>query len=232
MLLYTARMNEKKCTRCLITKPYADFNKATRERDGLQDRCRQCNKEQAAAYRAAHPEKERDRHAKYHAENREAINARISQWQKDNRHICREKSKRFYHSNKEKERTRTDKWHASNQEWIKENNRKWRLKNIEYRKWYELQYFEQNKDRVYAKNAKKRALKRNATALWANQDKIRAIYAECIRLSKETGVVHHVDHVIPLASKVVCGLHCEQNLQILTATENLTKLNRFTPYSV
>ena len=45
-------------------------------------------------------------------------------------------------------------------------------------------------------------------------------YAEARRLSKETGVLHHVDHIVPLAKG---GLHCQTNLQVLTAVENIQK---------
>ena len=64
---------------------------------------------------------------------------------------------------------------------------------------------------------------------WASGAAIRAIYAEAKRLSKETGVPHHVDHVIPLQGEYVTGLHVETNLQILSASANLAKRNRFTP---
>jgi len=47
-------------------------------------------------------------------------------------------------------------------------------------------------------------------------------YAEARRLSRETGIPHHVDHIIPIAKG---GLHCQLNLQVLTATENLKKGN-------
>jgi hypothetical protein len=55
----------------------------------------------------------------------------------------------------------------------------------------------------------------------------RAIYREAQRLTAATGVAHHVDHEIPLQGVLVSGLHVHNNLQILTALENIKKRNRF-----
>jgi 5-methylcytosine-specific restriction endonuclease McrA len=52
------------------------------------------------------------------------------------------------------------------------------------------------------------------------KDAIILIYKEARRLTETTGVPHHVDHVKPLA---VGGRHHPENLQILTAQENLEK---------
>lgn len=51
-------------------------------------------------------------------------------------------------------------------------------------------------------------------------------YAEALRLTRETGIRHEVDHIYPLQSDVVCGLHCEANLRVITKFQNQSKKNR------
>lgn len=77
----------------------------------------------------------------------------------------------------------------------------------------------------YGGNARAKMLGRMPT--WADKKAIRAVYAEARRLTQETGIVHHVDHVIPLNGRDVSGLHVENNLQVLTDTENRRKHNHF-----
>jgi hypothetical protein len=75
-------------------------------------------------------------------------------------------------------------------------------------------------------NARNRRV-RQATPPWVDLDAIKAIYEECARLTRETGIVHHVDHQLPIAGKTVSGLHVHQNLQILMAEVNLAKSNKY-----
>ncbi len=77
-----------------------------------------------------------------------------------------------------------------------------------------------NKYMYFAKNARYKAAKLKATPNWANLIAIKEIYRTCPE-------GYHVDHIVPLQNDLVCGLHCEFNLQHLPASENLAKNNKF-----
>ena len=47
--------------------------------------------------------------------------------------------------------------------------------------------------------------------------------------NKLTGVKWEVDHIVPLASRIVCGLHAETNLRVVPKLVNRIKGNRFWP---
>ena len=65
-----------------------------------------------------------------------------------------------------------------------------------------------------------------ATPSWANKTKIDEIYKERDHLN-QSGILHHVDHIIPLNHPLVCGLHVESNLQVLLKEDNEFKNNTF-----
>lgn len=96
-------------------------------------------------------------------------------------------------------------------------------------------------DRLRSKTAERKALKRNwsrkrqmtlkqATPNWLSElDElfIKEIYHLAVLRSELLGIDYHVDHIMPLHGKHVCGLHTPDNLQLLPASENIKKNNSY-----
>lgn len=68
---------------------------------------------------------------------------------------------------------------------------------------------------------------RQATPPWADKVKIRAIYKEAKVMTRATGLVHSVDHIIPLRGEFVWGLHVETNLRVVLHEDNMKKGNTY-----
>jgi hypothetical protein len=77
---------------------------------------------------------------------------------------------------------------------------------------------------------RRRIILRLATPKWADPLKMAQMYAERDRLTRETGIVHHVDHIVPLQNPFVCGLNWEGNMRVITGYDNITKSNIFIPH--
>ena len=119
---------------------------------------------------------------------------------------CRGLSRNInYTNNKEKELAQCKKYKEENHDIIKEKDRI---------------YYTNHKKESFARSAKRRAIKLHALVSWANLAEISKIYKQCPE-------GYHVDHLIPLQGDLVCGLHCEHNLQYLLAKDNLSKGNKF-----
>ncbi len=67
-----------------------------------------------------------------------------------------------------------------------------------------------------------------AQPVWADRRAIERVYAEARRRRKE-GEDVHVDHIYPLCSPLICGLHIASNLRILPALDNMQKSNHEWP---
>ena len=93
-----------------------------------------------------------------------------------------------------------------------------------YKRKYE--WYNTVKGAQYIANHKDRFKDRTPKWLTSNHwQEMAGLYWQAKSLSDETGIMHHVDHIVPLRGKSVSGLHVPWNLQILTAAENYRKSN-------
>ena len=150
---------------------------------------------------------------------------RANRWHKENPEYGIEYRKR----NSAKITKRVENWQKENKTKVQENRAKWRCKNIQKSRDSSNHWKKNNKDKVCASTARYKAAKIKATPPWANEEAIKEIYFQCQQLSDLTGIDHEVDHIYPLNSAYMCGLHVENNLQILTTKENRKKGNRYWP---
>ena len=126
---------------------------------------------------------------------------------------------------KERRKEYLKKWRAENQEKIKtyratneEQKEKSRIRAKEWQK--------ANVGRTRARNTLRKKRVKQATPDWVSRKDLGEVYEQAYRLELQTGLKHHVDHIIPLVHDSVCGLHVPWNIQPIPALDNLKKGNK------
>ena len=131
-----------------------------------------------------------------------------------------QENKAYYQDNKDEILAHYQENKAERQVYYQEN----KVKILASQKVYGKAYREEHKAERNAHKARRRAIKIKATPKWLTKDH----YKQMLRWYEraiELGLT--VDHIIPLNSSVVCGLHVPWNMQLLTASENSSKGNKF-----
>jgi hypothetical protein len=201
----------KICNTCLVEKPISEFGPHHTAADGYNPKCKSCVSAYNREYRKRNREQFKAVQQKYRETHKEQAKQRTAQWIADNPERKQALDKQYYQQNRERELSNSKKRHQKNREANCERSKKWR---------------EDNPARVAANIAKRRANEKQATPGWANMTIIQSLYEEARSITETSGVAHQVDHIVPLNSEVVCGLHCEANLRIIPADENNAKNNK------
>lgn len=187
------------------------------------------------AWRAANPERTKAKQAEYRSAEcpvrrkermriwRTANLEKIEQYKKDNIERSRELERARNRRNPEARKIARDRHKKNNPEkykaviaaWVEANKEAILARRKEYRK--------QNLARYAAHAANRRSAKINATPAWADLEKIADMY----QLAASQGLT--VDHIVPLQSGLVCGLHWHGNMELISMKENIAKGNRHWP---
>lgn len=94
-------------------------------------------------------------------------------------------------------------------------------------------YTKDNKEAANVKSAQRRAHKLQRVPKWVDQEFEDLFISEAYDLARlrelSTNFKWQIDHQVPFISNFVCGLHCAENLCVISAKENLSKGNKYWP---
>ena len=106
--------------------------------------------------------------------------------------------------------SRAKEWSVNNRDRVNTTSQRYRERNKEQRKQTTKKWREANKGLSCYLANKRRAAKLRATPGWYEEPDVRQLYLSCLP-------THEVHHIVPLqGDEDVCGLHCKDNLIILT----------------
>lgn len=197
------------------------------ERQVSTANCLQCSRDSGKKYRIKEAEKIKIAHKKYYDQNKEKYKLYDKNHKINNREKLNKRQQKKYWENREKILEKQNLRRRENRVEINKKRREEYAKKPEVFREYARRSIKRNKHVNAANNAARRASKQKATPKWANKKLILEFYKLARLLSSQTGIKYHVDHVIPLIHNLVCGLHVENNLRVITAVENIKKKNQF-----
>lgn len=235
--LESAGLPLKTCTKCRLALDPSSFYRNAQARDGLLSRCKACQSAMTSKWWKDNPEWSRQRSAEWRSANPEKA-----------REVCSRSAKKAYAANPDKFKELAKAQRERDLDGARATSREYRKANPEKVKAILADYYKANADKIKARvkeraerlrvelrpaNAERAmrrvARKRQATPAWADRAAILALYEEAARLSQATGTPHNVDHIVPLQSKLVCGLHVPANMRVIPRADNQSKGNYWWP---
>jgi hypothetical protein len=215
----------KVCPTCRRVLPLPAFGKRPeRGRNAVRSKCKDCANVARKQARSSASSEDRERALEvarqWKRENRQRNNATKRAWEARNRDkvlACARKLQA--------------RWRATHRRLAVRRSLASRAKKAEVYKAYNRKWRKDNAARCRAKYKRYMAKKLNATPAWADESQIERVYQLCSRRNarKTRGVRWHVDHIVPLQSKRVCGLHVHVNRRVIPGALNISKGNRRWP---
>lgn len=234
----------KKCIKCNKLKSLDSFVKSKDSKDGRKGTCKACSNDRLQKRRTGVLDEElkefRELHRKRsELENRKGLCTACGQVftvAGNGRVSCQSCTNTYKRNNygTEAKKKKND-YYLEHKDAIQIKRAERYFNNPEYQQTYQKEYgpkwATENKGKRQAITRGYQASKLNATPKWVTKDmflEIERYYLEAVTITEKTGILMHVDHMVPLQGKTVCGLHVPWNLQVLTAIENCAKHNKLT----
>lgn len=190
--------------------------------------CRTCANRRSEEYRQRHPERIAADRSDYRDRNRDTLREKHRIYKELNPGL----DAAYYEANAERIKVQVRAYAKANRERIAAYTARRRETDPAFREALRIRHRawkRRNPHKVNADTARRQLRLRQAYTAWADDDLITEAYALAQLRTKQTGVAWEVDHIVPLNSNLVCGLHWEGNLQVIPAAANLAKKNFWWP---
>lgn len=225
----------KRCSKCGEFKAWSEFSKHKRRKDGYQSRCKNCENESHARYRAQNPDIIRERNKQYRSQNPDKCRELTKQWNIQNRDDVKRYRNLYYIRNRDEILEYQSRYRAENADAVHERIKRWRIRNFNKIREYQARYHTANRSKARANQHLRRARKRAAEGTHSAADmreqftrqKGICYYCDCklinpFKPKPKTTVkrIAHWEHIIPL---VRGGRNDLSNLVWACADCNLSK---------
>ena len=195
-------MQLKTCSKCGAEKDVTQFYKKTAAKSGLFSRCKDCCRKPSKPKIKLSEEERKKSRLLSQQKYRDRNKDRINQERREAYKI---------------DPIRRTEWSRLNTDKVRAYKQKWK---------------ERNKDNYITGDLARRTRMKNALPKFVTEfDRflINEIYDLARQRTKLLGIKFEVDHIVPIMSDIVCGLHSPDNLQIIPAKINHKKSNKFWP---
>jgi len=233
--------NLKICRGCGQVKDItSDFAVDRSKKGGITSRCKECCRQSSSRRRSLRSPEQKEADAFRRSEKRRAANPEARQ--KIN---CQARLR--YGANRADQLRRNALYRKRALEKIKLREKVRRTACADLLREQYASYYLRNREQILARNkiwrldnrerracslARRRAAVLQRIPRWLSAEaisQIKEVYARARQMSEASFLSYHVDHIYPLQGRYVSGLHVPENLQILLASENLKKSNKWTP---
>lgn len=220
------------CSGCRVIKPVLEFYRDNSAKSGVTSACKACMAERAKKYRRENPDKVRARKLIWRRANPRKVASYAATWRNKYSDSIRQKKRDYLLADPVK----TKALKAASYARCAARNRAtkadyYRSKTDEARAAIAKAMLK-NPGKYAAHRTNRKVRKLNATPAWFSEFDafvVEEAYNLIVKRRDATGMDWQLDHIVPIAGRLVCGLHVGANLQLLPAALNNFKRNRYDP---